>query len=117
MPGRRPPREPVQLQLSKGFFACNRAEQRWLDRPKAFCRMGDDGYVPVICPTCQKVFVGSLGASMPAAAAFFAWGCFRYFWLTGPCRPGRLPRLGPSGFAAAAFKNTFTMALPTLAAN
>jgi hypothetical protein len=30
--------------------------------------MGDDGYVPVICPTCQKVF-----AVMPATAGYF-WG-------------------------------------------
>jgi hypothetical protein len=30
--------------------------------------MGDDGYVPVICPTCQKDF-----AVMPATAGYFAW--------------------------------------------
>jgi hypothetical protein len=36
--------------------------------------MGDDEYVPVICPTCQTVF-----AAMPATTGYFAWGCFQYF--------------------------------------
>jgi hypothetical protein len=36
----------------------------------------DDEEVPLICPTCQMLF----RASMPAAA-YVAWGCFRYFRL------------------------------------
>ena len=39
--------------------------------------MGDDGIVPLICPTCQNVLAGK--ASMPATTCYFAWGCFRYF--------------------------------------
>jgi hypothetical protein len=45
-------------------------------------KLRDDEEVPLICPTCQNVFVGM--ASMPAplsfqGVAFFAWGCFRDF--------------------------------------
>jgi hypothetical protein len=32
--------------------------------------------MPLICPTCQ---VFAQGASVPATACYFAWGCFRYF--------------------------------------
>jgi hypothetical protein len=45
--------------------------------PWGFCKLRDDGTVPVICPTCQMSWRGK--ASMPAAACYFAWGCFRCF--------------------------------------
>jgi hypothetical protein len=38
---------------------------------------GDDGFVPLICPTCQNVFRVEIRAS--DHHAYFAWGCFRYF--------------------------------------
>src|SRR5947207_8433697 len=34
--------------------------------------------MPLICPTCQ---VFSQSTSLPGTACYFAWGCFRYFWL------------------------------------
>src|SRR5260370_39521937 len=50
-------------------------------------KLRDDGIVPLICPTCQNVFAGSLKASMPATTCYFAWGCFRYFsWEREPRR-------------------------------
>ena len=50
--------------------------------------MRDDAAVPLICPTCQNVFAGSLKASMQAITGYFAWGCFRYFsWERQPRRP------------------------------
>src|SRR6266568_3925675 len=52
--------------------------------------------VPLICPTCQNVFAGSLNESMPATPkGYFAWGCFRYFSLeasTASVQPSK--RLG-----------------------
>jgi hypothetical protein len=42
-------------------------------RRTAINGLRDDAGVPLICPTCQV----SRQASM--LAAYFAWGCFRYF--------------------------------------
>ena len=51
--------EPVQLQLWVRIFACNRARgARCRAGPWAFCKLRDDGIVPLICPTCQNVFAG-----------------------------------------------------------
>jgi hypothetical protein len=50
-----------------------------------FCRaMGvlqlrDAGAVPLICPTCQNVFAGSLKASMAATAMLLCMGLFSIF--------------------------------------
>jgi len=44
---------------------------------RAFDGLCDDEAVPLICPTCQEL----AQASLPASAGYFAWGCFRYFWL------------------------------------
>jgi len=58
----------------------------------------DGGLLPVICPTCQNVFAGSL---MPATARLLCMGLFSIFWFaTG--RLGRNGRLvtspdGPDG--------------------
>ena len=79
-------RENVPVRKVPGFFACNPAEESVVGRPSAFYKLRDDRPVPVICPTCQNVFAGSLKASMPATPCYFAWGCFRYFSL------GRAPR-------------------------
>ena len=53
-------------------------------RTMASDKMREDGLMPLICPTRQNVFAGSLKASMPATPCYFAWGCFRYFSLGGP---------------------------------
>src|SRR6266705_3311570 len=73
----------MQLQLWVRIFAQNRTEQRAIAGPRAFNGLCDDEAVPLICPTCQ-VFAQS--ASVPATACYFAWGCFRYFWLGAQLR-------------------------------
>src|SRR6267142_3377643 len=65
----------------KGFFACNRAGgARCRAGPWAFCKLRDDGIVPLFCPTCQNVFEG-IRSKHPCQRppCYFAWGCFRYF--------------------------------------
>src|SRR6266478_3935398 len=51
--------EPVQLQLWVRIF-CLQSRRRARRRagPWAFCKLRDDGIVPLICPTCQNVFAG-----------------------------------------------------------
>src|SRR6266581_5848856 len=51
--------------------------------PRAFNGLCDDEGMPLIRPTCQ-VFAQS--TSVPATACYFAWGCFRYFWLGAQLR-------------------------------
>jgi hypothetical protein len=57
--------------------------------PWAFCKLRDDELVPLICPTCQNVFAGSLKASMPATTMLLCMGLFSIFWLgvstASPC--------------------------------
>ena len=73
---------PVQLWVR--IFAQNRTEERARYRgPRAFNGLCDDEGVPLIRPTCQ-VFAQS--TSVPASACYFAWGCFRYFWLGAQLR-------------------------------
>src|SRR5712672_2187135 len=73
----------MQLQLRVRIFAQNRTEDRAVAGPRAFNGLCDDEGVPLIRPTCQ-VFAQS--TSVPASACYFAWGCFRYFWLGAPLR-------------------------------
>jgi hypothetical protein len=62
------------------FWACHRAEKPAVRQGhRSFSKWRDDRIVPLICPTCQNVFAGSVKASMPATPCYFAWGCFRYF--------------------------------------
>ena len=61
-------RNPVQ---SRGTALAGQAKGR-------FAEWGDDGYVPVICPTCQKVF-----AAMPETAGMLCMALFSIF-LLGP---------------------------------
>ena len=75
---RREIRRANALQLWVRIFARYRTEQRAIAGPRAFNGLCDDEGVPLICPTCQ---VFSQSASVPATACYFAWGCFRYFWL------------------------------------
>jgi hypothetical protein len=48
--------------------------------PRRIFRRGlnscDDEDMPVICPDVSSI---AQSASVPAAAGYFAWGCFRYF--------------------------------------
>ena len=53
----------------------------------ALNRGREDGFVPLICPTCQ-MSSASPEASLPATA-YFAWGCFRYFGLGARPRRSR----------------------------
>src|SRR6266436_2139192 len=69
--------EPMQLQSWVGIFAQHHTERRAMAGPRAFDGLCDDEGVPLICPTCQVL----PKASSPATACYFAWGCFRYFWL------------------------------------
>jgi hypothetical protein len=78
------------MQSSAARNQCNRAGQRWPDRPKGVLQNGDDGYVPVICPTYQTVF-----AAMPATTGYFAWRCFQYFCWGGL---GGMPRRKFGGY-------------------
>jgi hypothetical protein len=51
--------EPVQLQLWVRMFCLqSRRSARCRTGPWTFCKLRDDGIVPLICPTCQNVFVG-----------------------------------------------------------
>src|SRR6266853_1913965 len=59
-------------------FRPNHTERRAIAAPRAFNGLCDDEGVPLICPTCQVL---PPIASLPAPACYFAWGCFRYFWL------------------------------------
>jgi hypothetical protein len=48
--------------------------------PWAFYKLRDGGTVPLICPTCQNVFAGSLKASMPATTMLLlCMGLFSIF--------------------------------------
>jgi len=64
----------------------------WPDRdlsdsksPRRILRRGldscDDENMPVICPTCPNVFAG---IAQKAGPCYFAWGCFRYFFVERP---------------------------------
>src|SRR6266513_542425 len=53
----------------------------------ALNRGREDGFVPLINPTCQ-MSTASPEASLPATA-YFAWGCFRYFGLGARPRRSR----------------------------
>jgi len=56
---RKPRSRRVQLQLSVRIFCLqSRRPARCRARPSAFCKLRDDGIVPLICPTCQNVFAG-----------------------------------------------------------
>jgi hypothetical protein len=91
----------------------------------------DDAAVPLICPTCQNVFAGSLKASMKAITGYFAWGCFRYFsWERQPRRPcavfpdddrtvangksGAAARLRPEAAAPVRLRFRFAQAAPNV---
>jgi hypothetical protein len=75
------------LRQNTGNFGLqSRRRVRCRAGPSAFYKLRDDRIVPVICPTCQNVFAGSLKPSIPATPCYFAWGCFRHFSL------GRAPR-------------------------
>src|SRR5882672_10316498 len=59
--------EPVQLQLWGRIFRLqSRRRARCRAGPWAFCKLRDDGIVPLICPTCQNVFAG-FAQSIPAS--------------------------------------------------
>jgi hypothetical protein len=77
------------------LFCCQGTCKQAVCTARAFYKLGEDKLVPLICPTCQNIFAGSLKASMPTIAGYFAWGCFRYFWLGGACQlsPWRPVRL------------------------
>src|SRR6266851_2362367 len=69
--------EPVQLQLWVRIFCLqSRRRARCRTGPWAFYKSRDDGIVPLICPTCQNVFAGSLKASMPATTMLLCMGLF-----------------------------------------
>src|SRR5467141_3737495 len=65
---------------SIGTDAQSRRRGRCWAGPWAFCKLRDDGIVPLICPTCQNVFEG-IRSKHPCQRppCYFAWGCFRYF--------------------------------------
>jgi len=69
--------EPMQIQSWVGIFAQNHTERRAIAGPGAFDGLCDDEGVPLICPTCQVLAQSVLAGD----ACYFAWGCFRYFWL------------------------------------
>ncbi len=72
--------KPVQLQLWVRIFCLqSRRRARCWGGPWAFYKLRDDGIVPLICPTCQNVFEGSLKASMPAIAMLLCMGLFSIF--------------------------------------
>jgi len=48
-------------------------------RLRAVSNLRDDEDVPLICPTCQNVFAGSLKASMPATIMLLCMGLFSIF--------------------------------------
>ena len=51
--------EPVQLQWWVNFLPAIALEEPCCRAgPWAFCKLRDDGIVPLICPTCQNVFAG-----------------------------------------------------------
>src|SRR5450631_2414852 len=51
--------EPVQLQFFGRMFCLqSHRSARCRAGSWAFCKLRDDGIVPLICPTCQNVFVG-----------------------------------------------------------
>src|SRR6266481_1172308 len=51
--------EPMQLELWVRIFLPAIAPKGPLSgRAMAFCKLRDDGIVPLICPTCQNVFAG-----------------------------------------------------------
>jgi hypothetical protein len=52
---------------------------RFFAGPWAFYKLRDGGTVPLICPTCQNVFAGSLKASMPATTMLLCMGLFSIF--------------------------------------
>ena len=72
-------------------------ERRAIAGPRAFNGLCDDEGVPLICPTCQ---VFAQGTSVPATACYFAWGCFRYFWLGAQLRRDILLEAAHSRMAA-----------------
>jgi hypothetical protein len=79
--------EPMQLQWWKGFCLQSRRTARCRAGPWASYKLREDELMPLICPTCQNVFAGSLKTSPPATLGYFAWGCFRYFsWERAPRR-------------------------------
>jgi hypothetical protein len=54
------------------------------NKPRGVRRVNDrrvlnGGIVPLICPTCQNVFAGSLKASMPATTMLLCMGLFSIF--------------------------------------
>ena len=52
--------EPMQLQLwVRIFYLQSRRRTRCRAGPRGFCKLRDDGIVPLICPTCQNVFAGA----------------------------------------------------------
>src|SRR5437899_1007810 len=65
--------------VGKDFCLQSRRTARRWTGSGTFYRLRDDVVVPLICPTCQNVFLRALKASVPEAACYFAWGCFRYF--------------------------------------
>src|SRR6266436_8165450 len=84
--------EPMQLELWVRIFLPAIAPKGPLSgRAMAFCKLRDDGIVPLICPTCQNVFAGCSKHPCQRPPCYFAWGCFRYFsWKREPRRPLRL---------------------------
>ena len=66
-----------------GRISCpqSRRSARCRTRPWVLYRLRDDGIVPLICPTCQNVFAGSLKASIPATTMLLCMGLFSIFYL------------------------------------
>ena len=65
--------------VGKDFLPAIAPRTRCRAGPWAFCKLRDDGIVPLICPSSQNVFAGSLKASMPAATMLLCMGLFSIF--------------------------------------
>ena len=71
---------PFDDAIPKDFLpAIARRRARSRTGPWPFCKLRDDAIVPLICPTCQNVFAGSLKAAMPATTMLLCMGLFSIF--------------------------------------
>src|SRR5215813_13140156 len=81
---------------------------------KVSCRMsylslGNDGDIPLICPTRQIVFVKY--ENRGSVTGYYAWGCFRVF-LPAPETSGRTrPRHAEAGRSGQLQLSTFSAAI------
>ena len=71
-----------ELQLwVKTFCPQSREEPVAGQGPWAFCKLRDDGMVPLICPTCQNVFAGLAQSIHAATTVLLCMGLFSIFVL------------------------------------